>query len=133
MFAVYDGHGQYGHDCARFAQKKLPAAVAKFVKQQRVQKYNNATEKKANNNHSSNNTNFNNFNNNKKKKSKKKLFDPDKWPLLTQDEYMECCRKAFWDVNRHMNAATSVSVCVCVCVLLSDVVVVVVVVVCAFE
>lgn len=88
MFAVYDGHGRHGHDCARFAQKKLPAAVAKFVKQQRVHKYTCSLE--ANN------------------APKKKLFVPEKWPLLTPDEYMECCRKAYLDVNKHMNAASSV-------------------------
>ena len=39
MLAVYDGHGAQGHDCARFAKKKLPQAVAKHLRQARVKKY----------------------------------------------------------------------------------------------
>lgn len=88
MLAVYDGHGTEGHACAEFAQKKLPVAIAKYLRQARVLKYKNYLER-------------NNI--------KSPAFDPAKWPLLSIEEYQSCCRKGFHECNRAMHKAESVS------------------------
>lgn len=89
MFAVYDGHGKTGHECSTFAKKKLPAIIAKYVRQERAKNY----QKKL-----------------KEEGSEKgvKVFDPQKWPLLTEDEYKECCRKAFLECNKLMHKSNAV-------------------------
>lgn len=90
MFVVYDGHGKEGHACARFAQEKLPKAVAKHVRKLRCQKYQKLMA-----------------NNNKQqqggKKKVKGAWNPDKWPMLDKAEYDACCRKAYLEVNQAMH------------------------------
>jgi len=81
MFAVYDGHGRYGHTCSKFAKDRLPKAVAKHVRRTRCQNYKKSRE-------SSN---------------QKELWDPSKWPMLDQEEYEMCCQKAFQEVNQAMH------------------------------
>jgi len=87
MFAVYDGHGESGHSCARFAKKRLPQLVAKYVRQERVKLY--QAELKA-------------------KGIKAPGFDPSKWPFLPKDKYQMCCKKAFMACNQEMHDSTKV-------------------------
>ena len=47
-FAVYDGHGEKGHECANFSKKKLPQSLAKYVRQKRVQRYSEKLEQGGN-------------------------------------------------------------------------------------
>ncbi|KAL7557370.1 hypothetical protein ACA910_019261 [Epithemia clementina (nom. ined.)] len=85
MFAVFDGHGKKGHDCARFVKKKLPGTVAKEIRQARVNKYKAALKKE-----------------NISLKGAK-LFDPPQWPTLNADEYKTCCTKAFLETNKNLH------------------------------
>lgn len=85
MFAVYDGHGKKGHDCARFVKKKLPATVATEVRQARVNKYKAALKR------------------DKIPLKGTKLFDPPNWPSLDSDEYKGCCRRAFIATNKDLH------------------------------
>lgn len=87
MFAVYDGHGTGGHDCARFAKRKLPQAIAKHLRQARVKKY--QTYLKENN-------------------VKAPAFEPKKWPYLAAEEYKACCRKGFLECNEAMHKSKEV-------------------------
>lgn len=95
LFAVYDGHGKRGHDCARFAKRKLPNAVAKYLRQARVKKYQEQIKKE------------------KGTLKGAKAFDPQNWPELQPDEYKLCCKKAFLEVNKDMHKADSVRIFVC--------------------
>jgi serine/threonine protein phosphatase PrpC len=90
MFAVYDGHGTKGHDCARFAKKKLPEVLARNLRQKRVQRY--QAELKA------------------AGKPAKGAWDPVKWPLLNTKDYELCCRKAFLETNEAMHTEKTVRV-----------------------
>ena len=85
MFAVYDGHGKKGHDCASFAKKKLPSTVAKEIRQARVNKYKAALKR------------------DKVPLKGVKLFYPPKWPKLNADEYKICCVKGFIETNRNLH------------------------------
>lgn len=87
MFAVYDGHGQHGHECARFAQERLPKAIAKHVRKSRCQKYQKSRPPAA---------------------GKKGAWNPSEWPMLSRSEYESCCRKAFLEVNQAMHDASEV-------------------------
>ena len=86
MLAVYDGHGKNGHSCARFVKRSLPQLLAKYVKQARVKKYQAQSSTTAG----------------------KRLFDPPKWPLLSPDEYQECCRKSFLECNEALHNSDDV-------------------------
>jgi serine/threonine protein phosphatase PrpC len=89
MFAVYDGHGSEGHDCAAYSKKKLPQSLAKYVRQKRVQKY--MAKLKA------------------EGKPTKGAWNPKQWPLLGSEEYETCCRKAFHEANQALHDEKSVS------------------------
>jgi serine/threonine protein phosphatase PrpC/CRP-like cAMP-binding protein len=43
FFAVFDGHGPFGHDCANYAKKNLPNGVAKYIRSNRL-KFNNSPQ-----------------------------------------------------------------------------------------
>jgi len=87
MFAVYDGHGTEGHACARFARKKLPTYIDKYIRQSRSKRY--QAELKKNN-------------------IKGPGFDPRKWPFLDADDIKMCCRKGFLECNEKMHDADHV-------------------------
>ena len=38
-----------------------------------------------------------------------KGFDPKNWPMLNEEEYQQCCEKAFMDTNQKMHKAADVS------------------------
>jgi hypothetical protein len=83
VFAVYDGHGDEGHHCARYAKKKLPIVLAKCLRQIRCQRY--MAQLKASG------------------KAAKNGWDPAQWPLLSVDDYERCCRKALLETNKAMH------------------------------
>ena len=83
LFCVYDGHGDEGHDCARFAKKKLPQILAKYVRQKRVQRYTDKLKADG--------------------KSTKNGWNPIMWPLLNTKDYEDCCTKAFRETNKLMH------------------------------
>jgi serine/threonine protein phosphatase PrpC len=83
LFAVYDGHGDEGHHCARYAKKKLPIVLAKCLRQIRCQRY--MAQLKASG------------------KAAKNGWDPAQWPLLSVDDYERCCRKALLETNKAMH------------------------------
>lgn len=89
MFAVYDGHGKHGHSCARFAQERLPKAVAKHARRIRCQKFQKSRSSGG-------------------QTKKGGGWDPKLWPLLSQSEYESCCQKAFLEVNQAMHDAPDV-------------------------
>jgi serine/threonine protein phosphatase PrpC len=89
MFAVYDGHGALGHDCAIFAMKQLPRSVAKFIRQKRSQQY--LAKVKA------------------EGKSTKGAWNPKIWPMLDIEQYEDSCRKAFIETNQLMHDQQTVS------------------------
>jgi serine/threonine protein phosphatase PrpC len=89
MFAVYDGHGALGHDCAIFAMKQLPRSVAKFIRQKRSQQY--LAKVKA------------------EGKSTKGAWNPKIWPMLDIWQYEDSCRRAFIETNKLMHDQQTVS------------------------
>lgn len=88
MFAVYDGHGSNGHDCATFAKKHLPQCMAKFLRQKRAKNYMNQLKAEG--------------------KPAKGGWNPKMWPLLTDQDYEECCVRAFKETDKLMHAEDSV-------------------------
>lgn len=88
LFAVYDGHGAKGHDCAKYAKKKLPHNIAKYIRQARVKSY-QAELKKAG-------------------QSLKGSYKPHLWPVLSAKEYEVACRKGFMETNKKMHEDATV-------------------------
>ena len=89
LFCVYDGHGMEGHDCARFAKKRLPQVLAKYLRQRRVQRYTAKLKSEG--------------------KSTKGGWNPVMWPLLSVKDYEDCCTKAFKETNKLMHEDPTVS------------------------
>ncbi|CAJ1970480.1 unnamed protein product [Cylindrotheca closterium] len=83
MFAVYDGHGANGHECASFCQKDIPRSIAKYIRQKRSSRH--IAKLKAEN------------------KSTKGAFRPELWSTLEAEEYGESCRKAFEETNKALH------------------------------
>lgn len=83
IFAVYDGHGNQGHHCARYAKKKFPIVLAKYLRQTRAQRY-IAQLKSAG-------------------KTTKGAWNSAKWPLLSVEDYERCCRTALLETNQAMH------------------------------
>eukprot|EP00523_Entomoneis_sp_CCMP467_P005683 CAMPEP_0168763060 /NCGR_PEP_ID=MMETSP0724-20121128/24165_1 /TAXON_ID=265536 /ORGANISM="Amphiprora sp., Strain CCMP467" /LENGTH=514 /DNA_ID=CAMNT_0008812245 /DNA_START=194 /DNA_END=1738 /DNA_ORIENTATION=+ len=90
LLAVYDGHGKRGHECSRFAKRKLPGSLNKFLRQARGKKYQEQLKSQPGGSKGA------------------KGYDPDNWPMLEPDEYKLCCRKGFLEVNKDMHKATNV-------------------------
>jgi hypothetical protein len=88
LFGVYDGHGEHGHYCASFAKNKLPQNIAKYVRQKRVQKYTAILEAQGG--------------------KKKGAWNPRLWPLLSKEEYEQCCKRAFVDTNKALREEEAV-------------------------
>ena len=99
FFAVFDGHGDTGHDCAIFAKQKLHAYLAQGIKKQRAG-LNAARLKELTK---------------KGQKPDKDAFKPSSWPYLDVKEYEKCCRVAHLQCNKAMHDDKTVS-CNCICV-----------------
>lgn len=80
---VYDGHGKYGDICARYAKKKLPQLIAKYVRQERAKLYRKQLEASG--------------------QSAKGAFNPKMWPKLTEEQYEGACKKAHVECNQLMH------------------------------
>lgn len=87
FFAVFDGHGDKGHDCARFAKKRLPAILAAKVKKQRAALNAKKIKKMIANN----------------EEKPKNAFHPSSWPYLSEKEYEDICREAHIQCNKEMH------------------------------
>lgn len=83
FFAVYDGHGEAGHHCANYAKKKLPQALAKFVRQKRVQRY--AEQRRA------------------EGSTSKQHWNQKMWPLLGVVDFESCCKSSVLETNKSMH------------------------------
>jgi serine/threonine protein phosphatase PrpC len=99
FFAVFDGHGESGHDCAHFAKTKLPVYLASSLKKQRAAL--NAARLREDPNAS----------------KLPNAFHPSNWPYLEKKVYEKCCRNAYVLCNKAMHEDKKVSGC-CVCTLL---------------
>ena len=93
FFAIFDGHGDKGHDCASFAQKKLHSYLAQNVKKERaaencarLRELDVAGEPKP-----------------------KNAFHPSSWPYLDVGQYERCCRTAHLQCNKAMHDDKKVS------------------------
>ena len=82
LFGVYDGHGEEGHHCATFCKKKLPQQLAKYVRQKRVQKYTAILDAAEGGG------------------KKKGAWNPKMWPLLSAEDFEQCCHRAFLETNK---------------------------------
>lgn len=92
FFAVFDGHGDDGHDCARFAKARLPVFLAGAIKKRRAAA--NAARLRA-----------------MAAAGQEKppnAFHPTNWPHLEEGEYEACCREAHLRCNAAMQAAKEV-------------------------
>jgi len=98
FFAVFDGHGDTGHDCAIFAKQKLHAYLAQGIKKQRAG-LNAARLKELSK---------------KGQKPDKDAFKPSSWPYLDVKEYEKCCRVAHLQCNKAMHDDKMVSLCICI-------------------
>jgi len=87
FFAVFDGHGDKGHDCARFAKKRLPSILAAKIKKQRAalnaKKIKTMTENK--------------------QEKPKNAFHPSSWPYLDEKQYIDVCRQAHIQCNNELH------------------------------
>lgn len=81
-FAVYDGHGDEGHQCAGFARKTVPKNVDLGSRRMRVKAAKDESE--------INGTKF--------------VFNPKIWPALTQKQCESICSGAYIDTNKSMHA-----------------------------
>ena len=92
FFAVFDGHGDKGHDCARFAKSRLPSILAAKIKKQRAalnaKKIKEMTEKK--------------------QEKPKNAFHPSNWPYLDEKQYEAVCKEAHIQCNKEMHDAKEV-------------------------
>ncbi|KAL9189940.1 hypothetical protein ACHAXT_009615 [Thalassiosira profunda] len=87
FFAVFDGHGDRGHDCAIYAKRKLHACLAQIIKKKRAAA--NAArlrEMEA-----------------RGEAKPKNAFHPSSWPYLDAKEYEEACRMAHLQCNKAMH------------------------------
>ena len=94
FFAVFDGHGDRGHDCAIYAKRKLHACLAQIIKKKRAAA--NAArlrEMEA-----------------RGEAKPKNAFHPSSWPYLDAKEYEEACRMAHLQCNKAMHDERRVSV-----------------------
>jgi len=87
FFAVFDGHGDKGHDCARFAKDRLPSILSANIKKERAAL--NARKIKL-------------MTENKEEKPKN-AFHPSNWPYLDEKQYENACRKAHIQCNNEMH------------------------------
>lgn len=83
LFSVYDGHGEHGHSCAAWAKKQLPQVLGKYIRQKRVQRYQQQLKAEG--------------------KPTKGAWNPKQWPMLDKADYEECCHKAFVETNTLMH------------------------------
>ena len=78
FFAVFDGHGDLGHDCAIFAKQKLHVYLAQNIKKQRAAlNASRVREMKSNG-----------------QALGKDAFHPSSWPYLDVKGYEKACRDA---------------------------------------
>ena len=85
LFAVFDGHGAKGHDCAAFAKSKFPVMLASNIQKARAKK------------------NAGKIKDNPDKAKVVGAFHPSSWPRLTVEEYERCCRDACLRCNKAMH------------------------------
>ena len=82
FFAVYDGHGPFGDECANFAKKDLPKSINKFSKQIRVQKFKETNDTLP--------------------KEERLPFNPKLFPKLTAEEWEDVIQKAHIECNEKL-------------------------------
>jgi len=87
FFAVYDGHGDKGHDCADFAKQKLHVYLAQNIKKQRAAE--NAARLRELSAAGL--------------EKPKNAFHPSSWPYLDAKTYEKCCRTAHLQCNKAMH------------------------------
>lgn len=87
FFAVFDGHGDKGHDCSRFAKDKLPAILAAKIKKKRAALNAKKIKAMAENN----------------QEKPKNAFHPSSWPHLDEKQYESVCRQAHIQCNKEMH------------------------------
>lgn len=83
MMGIYSGHGEEGQQCANFSQRVLPQQLAKFVRHKRVQKYRKILQAAGN--------------------MKQGAWNPKMWPLLSFNDYEQCCERAFRETNKMLH------------------------------
>lgn len=98
---MYDGHGKDGHDCAQYAKKKLPQLLTKYIRRNRSNAYRQTLTDQG--------------------KSLKGAYNPAMWPMLSETQYEDACKKAYVECNELMHAdktipdrlsgTTSISAC----------------------
>ena len=87
FFAVFDGHGDLGHDCAIFAKQKLHVYLAQNIKKQRAAlNASRVREMKSNG-----------------QALGKDAFHPSSWPYLDVKGYEKACRDAHLQCNKAMH------------------------------
>ena len=95
FFAVFDGHGDKGHDCAIFAKEKLQSSLAAQIKKLRAA--DNAAMLRALSAAG--------------QEKPKNAFHPSSWPYLSVEQYEKCCRVAHLQCNKAMHDDKKVCVC----------------------
>jgi len=86
FFAVYDGHGDDGHTCARFAKKKLPMLMTKYMRQLRISEAQNLA----------------------RNKGEKFVWKPDDWPDLNKQQCEEISERAHLKCNEEIHDSDGV-------------------------
>ena len=128
-FAVYDGHGPFGHVCAQHVQQALPRLVTKHVKRARVKKYQaqllwqqqqqeqeqaqqqqeqqqqqqdqlQPPPSEASHPH---HDHHHHHHKNHPKHRRTALYNPAHWPVLSPDEFKQACHQAYVECNTNLH------------------------------
>eukprot|EP00536_Pseudo-nitzschia_multiseries_P008743 jgi/Psemu1/305959/fgenesh1_kg.228_\ len=83
MMGVFSGRGEEGQQCASFCNRVLPQQLAKFIRQKRVQRYKEKLQASSN--------------------AKQGAWNPKMWPILSTNDYEQCCRRAFQETNNMLH------------------------------
>jgi len=86
-FAVFDGHGDLGHDCASFAKQILHAHISAGVKRKRASLNSERLRKLTK----------------EGGVMPKNAFHPSQWPYLSSEQYESCVREAHIKCNEEMH------------------------------
>ena len=92
QLAVFDGHGDSGHDCASFAKQILHAHISAGVKRKRASLNAERLRKLTK----------------KGEAPPKNAFHPSQWPYLSREQYESCVREAHIKCNEEMHKSKAV-------------------------
>lgn len=89
FFAIHDGHGSEGHDCAVYARDNLPKLLTKYLRQDRAKLFKERQQGCG-------------LGDGSGSRGELVPFNPKLWPMLDEDSYERVSRRAHLDCNTNM-------------------------------